>query len=148
MGMCRQSDQRCGMKLLREHLNKALAREWSRRANALSGVTGPRSMNGTPWRLQKQAYDRVMRPEERRRGAFMGNCDYIRLNPVRGGIVDRPEEWPYVGGLVPGFPELHPEDPRSWEIFWREYGKQREAEAPPSAGPTPLFDGRGSPLLP
>ena len=97
MGMAAWSDQRLASRFLREHLNRALA----------------------PAVLQDQAYDHVLRAHERERGAFASVCFYIRANPVRAGLVEHPEMWPYAGAIVPGYPMLHPSRTDFWEMFWK-----------------------------
>ncbi len=198
MGLRRASDQRNGMKFLREFVNTELAAAWERKerpgvacercvaadvSRCQSGTKGSKArfhgltsaatdgevaadvrrwQSGTkaskarfhgltsaatkPWRMQKQPFDRVIRPEERRRGMFQANCDYIRLNPVRAGFVARDEEWPFAGCMVPGYPDLHPARAESWEIFWRVHGEARGAE-PAATGKPGLSDGKGAPWL-
>src|ERR1700704_2128777 len=33
---------------------------------------------------------------------FYAHCEYIRLNPVRAGFVNRPEDWPWVYPILEG----------------------------------------------
>ncbi len=42
---------------------------------------------------QRQFFDRVIRNEEE----FYEKLEYVRLNPVRRGLVERPDRWPYTG---------------------------------------------------
>ncbi|HAB16669.1 MAG TPA: hypothetical protein PLX89_15525 [Verrucomicrobiota bacterium] len=168
MGLRRDTDQRNGMKFLREFINQEFECSWNRGNGCNPGdccrsqETSAESTNQVlkryssqckrppmkPWRLQKQAYDRILRPEERRRGAFQANCDYIRLNPVRARFVTRDEHWPFGGSVVPGYPDLHPASQESWEIFWRVYVERRGAEPPMSSDEKPqLFEGQGAPWL-
>ena len=42
---------------------------------------------------QRQFYDHVVRNEE----DFYESREYIRLNPVRKGLVQKADEWPYTG---------------------------------------------------
>jgi REP element-mobilizing transposase RayT len=112
---------------------------------ATSAASAPR-VNAKPWRLQKQAFDRVIRPEERRRGMFQANCDYIRLNPVRAGLVEREADWPFAGCVVPGYPDLHPARAESWAILWQVVGAAHESEPAPTGKPG-LHDGKGAPWL-
>ena len=42
---------------------------------------------------QRQFFDHIIRNEE----DFYETREYIELNPVRKGLVKRPEEWPYTG---------------------------------------------------
>jgi hypothetical protein len=64
------------------------------------------------WRWQKGFHDhRIRSPESEAQ-----KWDYLRLNPVRAGLVKRPEEWSYGGEIfhgdiggprwVPGTPPL------------------------------------------
>ncbi len=79
-----------------------------------------------PLQFQKQAFDRVLREEERERGAFQSVAFYILANPVRAGLVERTEEYPYSGAVIEGFPEVNIHDEGYWEFFWRCYAEQRE----------------------
>jgi REP element-mobilizing transposase RayT len=46
-------------------------------------------------RWQAQHWDTRLRRNE----SYDAKWDYVRHNPVRAGIVDRPEDWPYQGEL-------------------------------------------------
>jgi len=61
-----------------------------------------------PHRLQPQAHDHVLRQWERNDEALDEALDYVWKNPVRAGLVSHPEDWPYSGSIVPGYPLLHP----------------------------------------
>ena len=61
MGMRPDTDQRNGMAFLRTYLERALA----------------------PHKFQPQAYDHIVRDEERRLNAFAIGCSYGLNNPVR-----------------------------------------------------------------
>jgi hypothetical protein len=65
MGLRRDSDQRNGMKFLRDHLGRALR----------------------PRRFQHQAHDHVLREEERQRRAFAKVCFYVIDNARVAGLV-------------------------------------------------------------
>ena len=99
MGLRPDSDQRNGMAFLRTYLEPALA----------------------PGRFQPQAHDNVLREAEREHDAFAKVCSYIVANPVRAGLVTEPEEWRFIGAIIPGYPTLHPVQPEFWERFWRLY---------------------------
>ena len=43
-------------------------------------------------RWQRDFFDHRLRKEEN----FRAKEDYIRMNPVRAGLVSKPEDWPYV----------------------------------------------------
>ncbi|EMI58403.1 hypothetical protein RSSM_00130, partial [Rhodopirellula sallentina SM41] len=60
--------------------------------------------------LQDQAYDHVLKDEERMPSHFRDLCDYIARNPERRGLVeiDGFMKYAFTGCLVPGYPELKP----------------------------------------
>src|ERR1035441_5532352 len=106
MGLRRDCDQRNGMKFLRARLGPCLK----------------------PARFQHQPHDHVLKPEERQRQAFTLACaDYVLLNPLKAGLVKAPEDWPYLGAVVPGYPQLNPFDGDYWPGFWKHYYAAREA---------------------
>ena len=72
-------------------------------------------------RWQHQAHDRVLREEERKRGAFASTCYYIAENPVRAGLANSAAAWPFTGCVVPGYPTLHTLADGFWKKFWRIY---------------------------
>jgi REP element-mobilizing transposase RayT len=102
-GFHEDSDQRLAMRFLRKHLNIMLR---------LRGVS-----------LQKQGYDHVLRDDrERERDGFQDVAWYIRANPLRGGIVtneDGLRDYPFLGCLLPGFPEVSIWDDDYWTRYWR-----------------------------
>jgi putative transposase len=114
MGLRRESNQINAMKFLRTQLEPALG-------------------SGRKW--QHQPHDHVLREEERRRNAFASFCFYTLANPVRAGLVKKEGDWPYFGALIPGYPDLHPLEEGYWQLFWKLYVKQREAEMPPPSTP-------------
>jgi len=101
MGLAESSDQRKATKFFRQHVNDLLDRE----------------RPGT--RFQKQPYDHVLREQEKGPDAVREVGWYLVQNPVRAGLVDRAEDWPYLGCLVAGFPKLHPLEEGYWERFWK-----------------------------
>ena len=66
--------------------------------------------------LQKQAYDHVLREDERTDSQFADTCHYIRQNPVRANLVASSELWPFQGTMVPGYPKLCLNSP---DTFWK-----------------------------
>ena len=80
------------------------------------------------FKLQKQAFDHILRAEERERDAFSGIAFYIAENPVRAGLVPHPSEWPFTRCMVPGYPWLDPHEDKYWEIFWLIYSRMASAE--------------------
>ena len=51
------------------------------------------SGEGTHW--EKDFFDHVMRSEK----SYSEKYEYVRQNPVRAGLVDRTEDWPYQGEI-------------------------------------------------
>jgi putative transposase len=107
MGMRRDTDQRNGMKFLREHLGVLLR----------------------PHHFQHQAHEHVLRDEDRKQGAFAKISFYILANPVRAGLIQETEIWPYGGAIVPGYPTLHPLEDDFWPLFWKLYHATRDSDA-------------------
>lgn len=97
LGTRANANQRNAMAFLRTYLEPALH--------------GPK--------FQHQAYDHVLREEERRWDAFVETCGYVLANPVRAGLVAQPETWPYSGAVVPGYPKLDPREREFWGKFER-----------------------------
>ncbi|MDD5141192.1 MAG: hypothetical protein PHY43_13135 [Verrucomicrobiales bacterium] len=108
MGLRRESNQRNGLKFLREHLGPALR----------------------PHRFQHQPHDHVLREGERIRRVFSKVCFYIIDNARAAELVKRPDEWPYAGAIVPDYPALHPLGEKFWPLFWKLYA----AACAPDAG--------------
>jgi REP element-mobilizing transposase RayT len=63
-------------------LKRTLAKDWSARGG-----------EGAHW--QKGFFDHVLRSEE----SYEERWRYVRENPVRAGLVNGPEEWPYQGEI-------------------------------------------------
>jgi REP-associated tyrosine transposase len=61
--------------------------------NSLSKTLRSRGARTPHW--QKGFFDRVLRKEE----SYAANWDYVRNNPVRAGLVDQPEHWPFQGQI-------------------------------------------------
>jgi REP element-mobilizing transposase RayT len=111
LGLRRESDQRNGMKFLREQLAPALR----------------------PQRFQHQAHDHVLRESERQKRVFSKVCFYIVDNARKAGLVARPEDWPYAGAIVPGYPAMSPLAEKFWPLFWKLYA----SALAPDAGQNP-----------
>ena len=107
LGLRRDTDQRNGMSFLRTHLELLLL----------------------PHQFQPQAYDHVLREEERKRGAFAKICFYVLANPVRAQLIKETQPWPYGGAVVPGYPKLHPLEWDFWPLFWKQFQKFRQPDA-------------------
>ena len=74
-------------------------------------------------RLQDQAYDNVIKEDERHELAFIETCEYIARNPERAKLIGLDEfaDYKYSGCIVPGYPELKPSTDDYWTRFWRAY---------------------------
>jgi REP element-mobilizing transposase RayT len=107
MGLRLDSDQLNGMAFLRTHLEPALA----------------------PEHFQHQAHDHVLKEKERRRNAFSAVCCYIIENPLRAELVKAVAEWPFSGGVVPGYPTMHPLQDNFWAKFWKRYQVTKHSDA-------------------
>ena len=127
LGLAVKSDQLNAVKFLRLHLNRLLA------GGELVSFTP--SPHPRPWALQHQAHDTVLGEEQRKRGAFASVCFYTLANPIRAALAKTERDWPYLGAILPGYPDLHPMEPDYWECFWKLYAKFREPTPtePPSA---------------
>jgi hypothetical protein len=108
MGLDPTSDQLNGISFLRAQLKTALA----------------------PAKLQHQAYDHVLAEKERKRGAYAATCHYILENPVRADLVKNPQDWPYLGAIIPGYPQSDPLAPAFWPKFWKLYFETRDSRMP------------------
>ncbi|MCX6991890.1 MAG: hypothetical protein NT011_01980 [Kiritimatiellaeota bacterium] len=97
MGTKIDSDQQMGAAFFRRHLNTIL----------------------TPYRLQKQAYDHILKESEREKNAFQSLVFYILENPVRQGLVLQREKYEYSGSLVPGYPDINLALDGNWLLFWQ-----------------------------
>lgn len=106
IGTKTDSDQQTGIAFLRRHLNPILA----------------------PYRLQKQAYDHILKESEREKNAFQSLVFYILENPVRQGLVLQRERYDYNGSLVPGYPDLDVMTDDYWQRFWPIVQKLTEKE--------------------
>jgi REP element-mobilizing transposase RayT len=117
VGICHQSDQRQAMRYFRRQLNPVLEKLKAR--------------------FQLQAYDHVLREEERQRTAFEDVAEYIARNPERKNLVtsDGFRDYPYTGCLVPGYPELKPFEDQYWDRFWRIYSHLHQHGLFAPAGP-------------
>jgi len=101
MGLFDGSDQLPALQHFRKSLNDSLRR--------------------IDFELQDQAYDHVLRDNERQGQAFHGVCEYIARNAERAGLVevDHYQAYPYTGCLVPGYPKLRPFEASFWDDFDR-----------------------------
>jgi putative transposase len=118
LGLAVESDQLNAVKFLRVQLNRLLAGE--------PLVSRGTPASPSPWSLQPEAYDHVLKEEERKQNAFARVCFYILANPVRAELVKHEWDWPFSGTVLPGYPDLHPSHEGFWELFWKIYYKHRE----------------------
>ena len=107
MGLRPDCDQRNGMTFLRAQLKPLIA----------------------PLKFQQQAHGHVLKPYERRRGAFAGICNHILENPLRAELVATPAEWPFSGAIAPGYPALHPLQDNFWPVFGKLYARLKHPAA-------------------
>jgi putative transposase len=77
------------------------------------------NMELAPLVLQRQAYDHVLDGEERSDDRVIDAVRYLRLNPVRAGLVEEVADWMYAGSVLPGYPRLNYGTDRFWETYWR-----------------------------
>ncbi|MDD5141703.1 MAG: hypothetical protein PHY43_15750 [Verrucomicrobiales bacterium] len=107
MGLRLNSDQLNGMAFLRTYLKSKLAQKF-----------------------QHQPHDHVLKEEEeRRRNAFVRVCHYILDNPRVVELAKLPEEWPFGGAVVPGYPKLHPLQNDFWRKFWKLHAQAKHPNA-------------------
>ena len=78
-----------------------------------------RLLRGKGFGLQKQAYDHVLNEHEKNPEAFEDTRLYILKNPERGALVASWRDWPYVGAVAAGYPELDPREEDAVRNFWR-----------------------------
>ena len=101
IGLSSPADQRSAMKFFRTHTTQLL----------------------NPHAWQRQAFDHVLREDERQRGAFTSVSQYVLENPVRQSLAADWHDWPFSGSIMAGFPSLDPRRPDFWEVFWGEYAR-------------------------
>jgi hypothetical protein len=95
-GLAQNSDQWLASAFLRKHLQPLLGSA----------------------RLQDRAHDHVLRENERERGAFEKACAYVRQNPERTDLCADWRDWPHLGALISGYPDLDSRQNDFWEKFW------------------------------
>ena len=61
--------------------------------NSLSKMLRQKEIHAPHW--QKGFFDRVLRSEE----SYAGKWEYVAGNPLRAGLVKRPEDWPLRGEI-------------------------------------------------
>jgi len=110
IGLSDKSDQRRAMSFLRRYTQPMFSR------------------SGARW--QTQAYDHVLRENERKRGdnGLQATAFYILENPSRAGQITKADLWPYSGSLIVGWPELEWRMPDFWTRWWNIYDERTRAE--------------------
>ena len=101
MGMSEGSDQLLAASFFRKYFNRVLK---------TSGFL-----------LMDQAYDHVLKEEERERGAFESLLFYISENPVRAELVAEAEDWSFSGSLAAGYPDFDWRGRKFVERLWAIY---------------------------
>ena len=79
-----------------------------------------------PRKLQKQAYDHVLRTTETNGDAFVAVIRYVCENPVRARLVGTALAWPYSGACVPDMPTLDPRREDFHELWWHYWNSHEE----------------------
>ncbi len=74
-------------------------------------------------RLQDRAHDHVLRDAERERGALADSCAYVCQNPERADLTRQWRDWPYVGAVASGYPDLDVRTADYWARFWKIYNR-------------------------
>ncbi|MCC9642166.1 hypothetical protein LOC71_07765 [Rhodopirellula sp. JC740] len=93
-----------------------------------------KNMNATLRRIgfefQLQAYDHVLREEERERSAVETTAEYIARNAERDGLVpsDAFATYPYADCLLPGAPQVKLFGEQGWDEVWRTLSFLRRTE--------------------
>ena len=81
-------------------------------------------------KFQHQAYDRVLKEDQRQESNFNDLVEYIARNPERAKLIpaDQFRSYPYSDCLLPGYPELKLWQNDFWPRFWRIYSFLRQQE--------------------
>jgi len=101
LGLRKTSDQRLAAAFLRQHIAPHFGSA----------------------RLQDRAHDHVLREDERERGALEAACTYVCHNPERAALAAAWREWPYLGSVAPGYPDLDVRTTDYWPRFWKIYNR-------------------------
>lgn len=106
LGWAEQSEQKLAARFFREAWNHELRK---------SGHT-----------LQLQAYDHVLREQDRERDAFTAVATYVLENPVRARLTPDWRAYRFSGASIPGYPVIDPREEDFWERFWRIFARLSE----------------------
>ena len=71
-----------------------------------------------PVRWQRQPHDHVVREEERVSGRYADTVNYILANPVRAELAEHWQDYPFLGAVLPGYPDLDRRKEGFNELFW------------------------------
>ena len=96
IGLAESSDQRRASSFFRKYFGQHMRPNW-----------------------QQQPHDHVVREDERRTGRYADTVQYILANPVRANLVEQWENYPYLGAMLPGYPDLDRRNPDFQERFWK-----------------------------
>jgi putative transposase len=101
MGLAETCNQLSAMKHFRKTTNESLER--------------------LGFRLQDQAYEHVLRDDEKRETEFRAVVEYIARNPERANLIPPDEfaSYEYSGCVLPGYPELRLFENEFWDKFDR-----------------------------
>lgn len=113
-GLSERSDQRPALRMLRTELNRLL------RQNGL--------------KLQEPTHEDLRRvtPAD---WHSIESAGHAMLNiPVRRGLSETPQAWPFQGAAFPGYPSMDPNQPDHWERFWKAFKKATDAYASENRG--------------
>jgi len=70
--------------------------EWMKSLKSVLGFKLKAAGWDKPW-WQDGFFDHLLRSDE----SYAEKWEYVRMNPVRAGLCERPEDWPYQGEIVP-----------------------------------------------
>ena len=106
IGLHPESDQLNAMAFFRTHLARIIS----------------------PVEMQHQAYDSVYRESNHCLDSIRRWIQYAVQNPVMEQLAGSPDQWPWMGCLVPGIPRLHPLEDRFWDTFGRLHRERRDPD--------------------
>lgn len=69
--------------------------KWMQTLKSISSRAITAQLKATPPLWQKDYFGRFLRSAE----SYSEKWDYVRMNPVRAGLVATPENWPYWGRI-------------------------------------------------
>ena len=84
-------------------------------------------------RLQDRAHDRILRESERLPEAFQSASFYVFNNARRANLCADWREWPYLGAMIMGYPNLDPRAEEFWTDIWKIHNRLVDRETNPCA---------------